>query len=113
MEVHDGAGGICTVQKLKRCPDNVRLALDIVRRSDGSAHEVRSDQHPRHLEFERLMPERTDEDRNRRDPGGLKDPGDVPYGHVTYRSGGNQQHRLNVLGTQRLGPTRRCVVAKP
>ena len=75
--------------------------------TDGTAHQVRRDEHPGHLQPPSDMGEGPDEDRDRGDTLLFQGPAEEADRPVADRSSGDEQAGVDSFGAQPLRPVRR------
>ncbi|GAC1608281.1 MAG: hypothetical protein NVS3B26_04560 [Mycobacteriales bacterium] len=93
-------------EQSQRRLNDLALPKPVTDGPDRPAHDVGSDEHPRHLQTARYVSERADEDRHGGDPGRLEGPADESDRPVTDRSSSHEQAGVDAFGVELLGPLR-------
>jgi len=92
--------------------DDLALPLPIPGRADGAAHEVRREEHTRHLQTPSHMGERPDEHRDRGGALLFQGPAEESDRPVADRSSRDQHAAIAALCAQLLRPLRRDLLAQ-
>ena len=93
-------------QEGERPPDNGQVAVRVVWRSDGPAHQVRRNHQAGEVHSRHAVSKSSHTDDDGGDAGGFHGSGNVSHGHVTDRSNRNQERQIDLGLQKHLRPLR-------